>query len=242
MGGFSIETVRPGAQFAPDAAASFRRLEHDWGRVQLNSTYRDWYLQLRMYDDWRAYVEGVGPKPNHSRAIHPKYSKHCLGLAFDSDDWRTPGFIETAAEHGWIRTAASDPTERHHFEYQSWRDQRINDPAPEPEPEPEPSTLEDTEMILLESLPDRGRALVGPGYFRPLRNSEELREAAKLATTTMRGNARQFDVWKAIVLQGTTPKQAVTLTPAQLDQITEAARAGGADAIAGLEFVVKVTG
>ena len=127
----TIITIRPGVAFAPPAAASFRRLERALGRqVDVNSTYRDWDLQLRMYNDWRAYVDGTGPRPAHSRAIHPKYSKHCQGLALDSDDWRTPGFIPLAEEHGWIRTAASDPTERHHFEYQWWRDQHRNDPAP----------------------------------------------------------------------------------------------------------------
>lgn len=127
----NIETIRAGVQLAADAADSFRRLEHAWGEpVDVNSTYRDWDRQLRMYNDWRAYVNGTGPKPNHSRAIHPKYSKHCLGLALDSDDWTSPGFIALATEHGWIRTAASDPTERHHFEYQWARDKHRGEPVP----------------------------------------------------------------------------------------------------------------
>ena len=54
----------------------------------------------------------------------------CRGEALDSDDWLTPGFVALAAEHGWIRTAANDPTERHHFEYQWHRDQHRHDPAP----------------------------------------------------------------------------------------------------------------
>jgi hypothetical protein len=119
-----IETVRPGVQFTPAAAAAFRRLEARLGRrVDVNSTYRDWDTQMRMYLAWNAYVAGRGPKPPHSRAIHPSVSIHCQGNAIDSDDWRTPGFNALAAEYGFIRTAASDPTEQHHFEYQSWRDQ-----------------------------------------------------------------------------------------------------------------------
>jgi hypothetical protein len=146
----TVVTIRPGVTLAPDAGASFRRLEHAWGaRVDVNSTYRDWNTQLAMYDAWQAYVTGRGPKPNHSRAIHPKYSKHCQGLATDTDDWRAPGFIALAAEHGWIRTAAADPTERHHFEYQWWRDQHRFDPAPadlpaaHDEPADEPEEEED---------------------------------------------------------------------------------------------------
>lgn len=140
---FTIETIRPGVQFTPRAARSFRRFEHRLGRrADVNSTYRDRDKQMQMYRAWQAWVNGTGPKPWHSRAVHPKYSIHCQGNALDSDDWTTPGFVALAAEHGWIRTAASDPTERHHFEYQSWRDQHINDPAPtstdtKPEPEEE---------------------------------------------------------------------------------------------------------
>src|SRR3546814_65922 len=131
MGGAPvIEAVRPGVQLAPAAAASFRRLEARLGRpADVNRTYADYNTQMRMYLAWQAYVTGNGPHPGHSRALHPDQSMHCRGLAWDTDDWRTPGFITLAAEYGWIRTAASDPTEQHHFEYQSWRDQHRNDLA-----------------------------------------------------------------------------------------------------------------
>jgi murein DD-endopeptidase len=80
-----------------------------------------------------------------------------------------------------------------------------------------PPKLEDTEMILIESLPDRGRALVGPGYYRKIANSEELTAAAQLATKTLSGNARQFDVWKALCTQGSMP--AATLSDATVTDI-----------------------
>ena len=135
MGGAPVvETIRPGVQFVSSAADSFRRLEARLGRpIDVNSTYRDWNTQLRMYNDWMRYVNsGYKPayKPNHSRAVHPDYSKHCQGLALDSDDWTTPGFIPLAAEYGFIRTAPNDPTEQHHFEYQWWNDKHRNDPVP----------------------------------------------------------------------------------------------------------------
>lgn len=137
MGGApTIEWIRPGVGFTPAAAASFRRAEASWraktgrARIDCNSTYRDWATQLDMYNDWNAYVNGTGPYPGHSRAIHPDHSKHSQGLALDSDDWVLPGFIAHMAEHGWIRTAANDPTERHHFEYQWWRDQHYGEPMP----------------------------------------------------------------------------------------------------------------
>lgn len=132
----TIEWIAPDIGFTPDAAASFRRLTARLGRrPDVNSTYRDWDLQMSMYLNWKAYEEGRGPWPGHSRAIHPSLSRHTSGLALDSDDWMTPGFNELAAEYGWIRTAANDPTERHHFEYQSWNDQHRNEPAPSGEDE-----------------------------------------------------------------------------------------------------------
>lgn len=131
MGGApAIEWIRPGVGYVPEAAASMRRLEARLGRPHdCNSSYRDYAKQLSMYYAWEAYANGTGPYPGHSRAIHPDYSMHCRGLADDSDDWTTPGYIELAAEYGWIRTAANDPTERHHFEYQRWRDQHYGEPV-----------------------------------------------------------------------------------------------------------------
>lgn len=146
----TIETIRPGVQFTPPAAASFRRAETDLGRrIDVNSTFRDPVLQLRMYNAWLAYVQGRGPHPGHSRALHPDQSVHCEGNALDSDDWRTPGFITFMADRGWIRTAAGDPTEQHHFEYQWWRDNHRNRPAgtPKPTPTPELPEEEDEDML-----------------------------------------------------------------------------------------------
>lgn len=130
----TIVWIRDGVGFTPPAAASFRRLEADLGRqVDVNSTFRDPATQDAMYRAWQDYVNGRGPYPGHSRALPASESVHCQGEALDSDDWVTPGFIALAAEHGWIRTAAWDPTEQHHFEYQADRDQHRADPTPDQE-------------------------------------------------------------------------------------------------------------
>lgn len=130
----TIEWLRPGVGYQPAAARSMRRLEARLGRAHdCNSSYRDYDEQMQMYNAWNRYVNSGYDsryKPNHSRALHPDKSVHCMGLADDSDDWTTPGYIDLAAEYGWIRTAANDPTERHHFEYQVWNDQHRNDPTP----------------------------------------------------------------------------------------------------------------
>ncbi|MDM7888497.1 hypothetical protein QUG98_08515 [Curtobacterium sp. RHCJP20] len=54
------------------------------------------------------------------------------------------------------------------------------------------------------SSPSRGAALVGPGYFRGL-NEESLAAAKILYGDPQPGNDRQFDLWRAMSLQGTTP-------------------------------------
>lgn len=130
-GGPVITQLRPGVAFTPEAAASFLRAEAEWGQpIDANSTYRDWDVQMSMHLAWEAWVAGRGPKPWHSRAIHPRLSVHCQARALDSDDWTRPGFIALMSRHGWIRTAAGDPTEQHHFEYQVDKDQHRNEPAP----------------------------------------------------------------------------------------------------------------
>ncbi|KQT75411.1 hypothetical protein [Microbacterium sp. Leaf436] len=142
-----IEWVRDGVGFTPDAAASFRRAEAKWGRIPCNSTYRDWGLQLSMWQAWEAWTQGRGPKPNHSRAVHPDQSRHTSGIALDTDLWTVAGFIAFMVDHGWIRTAAWDPTEQHHFEYQWWRDNHRNDPAPAGQKEEEDMNSEQDEML-----------------------------------------------------------------------------------------------
>lgn len=132
MGGApTIVWIRKGVGYAPAAAASMLRLEAALGRPHIsNSSYRDWDEQQKMHDDFQRWIKGQGPYPDHSYALPPDKSKHCQGLADDSPEWTSRSYIDLAADHGWIRTAAGDPTERHHFEYQEWRDNHKNDPTP----------------------------------------------------------------------------------------------------------------
>lgn len=135
MGGMVIETVRPGVQFVPDAAAAFRRADAqvwaEFGRgIDANSTHRDWDLQLRMYNAWQAYVNGRGPYPGHSKALHPAdpLAFHTKGLALDSDDWRNSRIVQILAENGFIRNRLYVPNENHHFEWLRNRDQNYGKP------------------------------------------------------------------------------------------------------------------
>lgn len=161
MGGApSIVWLRPGVGYVEAAAASMARLEsafhRRYGRQRTsNSTYRDYGKQLKMWRDWTAWEQGRGPKPNHSRALHPDESMHCRGLADDTNEWTTPGYIALAADHGWIRTAAWDPTERHHFEYQERRDNHRHEgwpagtgstPFPRPDEEEEEEEMTPEQM------------------------------------------------------------------------------------------------
>ncbi|MET3637446.1 MULTISPECIES: hypothetical protein [Curtobacterium] len=58
-------------------------------------------------------------------------------------------------------------------------------------------------MKLIQST-NRGIAIIGPGYFKGLSAGEEVTQAVNLWGSPTIGNDRQFDVWKAIALQGTT--------------------------------------
>lgn len=155
MGGPVIETIRPGVQFTPEAAAAFRRAEAqvraELGRnIDVNSTYRDYNLQLSMWRAWQAYAAGRGPHPGHSKALHPDdpLAFHTKGLALDSDDWTNGRVVQILAEHGFIRNRLYVPNENHHFEYLRDRDQHRYDPAPAghqstPTSAPEPQSEED---------------------------------------------------------------------------------------------------
>ena len=135
MGALAIEKVRAGVEFVPDAAAAFRRADAqvlaEFGRlIDANSTYRSWDKQLSMYDAWNAYVNGVGPYPGHSKAVHPDDSFHVSGLALDSDDWTNARIVQILAENGFIRNRLDVPGEQHHFEWIRSEDRNYGKPIP----------------------------------------------------------------------------------------------------------------
>ncbi|MDH5134080.1 MULTISPECIES: hypothetical protein [unclassified Microbacterium] len=136
MGGLVIETIRPGVQFTPKAAAAFRRAEAQvlaelGRRIDVNSTWRNWDVQLSMFNAWQAYISGRGPYPGHSKALHPAdpLAFHTKGLALDSDDWTNSRVVAILAENGFIRNRLYVPNERHHFEYIRARDRNYGKPA-----------------------------------------------------------------------------------------------------------------
>lgn len=135
MGGLVIETVRPGVQFTPEAAAAFRRAEaqvrEEFGRnIDVNSTWRNWDLQLSMYNAWQSFITGRGPYPGHSKALHPAdpLAFHTKGTALDSDDWVNARIVAILADHGFIRNRLHVPGEQHHFEYIRDRDNHRGEP------------------------------------------------------------------------------------------------------------------
>ncbi|SDR70843.1 MULTISPECIES: hypothetical protein [Microbacterium] len=137
MGGLVIETVRPGVQFIPDAAAAFRRADAqvlaEFGRhIDVNSTYRSWSDQMLMFVNWGRYVSSgykAALYPGHSKAVHPSESFHVAGTALDSDDWVNARIVEILAENGFIRNRLYVPNENHHFEYIRARDTNYGKPA-----------------------------------------------------------------------------------------------------------------
>lgn len=153
MGGLVIETVRPGVQFTPEAAAAFRRAEAqvraEFRRdIDSNSTHRDWDKQMSMHNAWNRYVASGyqwSLYPGHSKAIHPMYSRHVHGLALDSDDWRNDRIVQILADNGFIRNQLHVPNEQHHFEYIRSRDKNYGKPANVSKPKPKPKPIESEE-------------------------------------------------------------------------------------------------
>ncbi|MEV0650816.1 M23 family metallopeptidase [Phytomonospora sp. NPDC050363] len=66
---------------------------------------------------------------------------------------------------------------------------------------PPPFDIWRDNMKLIQST-NRGIALVGPGYFRPLRSDEEVHAAVALVGNPVVGNDRQFDLWRSIAYDG----------------------------------------
>lgn len=116
----NLVTIRPGVTFAADAAASFQRVEARAGRrVDVNSSYRDWDAQYKL---WRDHVMGV---PGAPLALHPDKSMHCKGLAFDTDD---QAIMRTMGDYGWRQTALG-VNEPWHFDYFRNLDKHFGEPA-----------------------------------------------------------------------------------------------------------------
>lgn len=75
--------------------------------------------------------------------------------------------------------------------------------APKANDNTAPTAPRDDDFRLIKS-PGRGAAIVGAGYFRALPTAEFESCGVALAGEPIEGNDRQFDVWKAIALQGTS--------------------------------------
>lgn len=216
MGGLVIETVRPGVQFTPEAAAAFRRAEaqvlREFGRlIDANSTYRSWATQMAMHLAWIAYVlSGYLPSkyPGHSKAVHPSESFHVAGIALDSDDWRVTRIVAILAENGFIRNRLHVPGENHHFEYISARDKNRGKPAggatSKPTPAPKPAILkelEDVDKAVIVHLTINKQTtflLIGatvPGGYRSTRAQETANAWARIYGSSKKlKNQAEFDV------------------------------------------------
>ena len=148
----TVETVRPGVQFIPDAAAAFRRantqVRAEFGRdIDVNSTYRSRELQMRMHLASVAWQNGTGPYPGHSWATHPDDSFHVAGTALDSDDWIYARIVTILAENGFIRNRLYVKGENHHFEWLRFRDQNYGKPIPATSSKPTPIPIEEYRIM-----------------------------------------------------------------------------------------------
>jgi hypothetical protein len=172
MGRITIETIRPGVEFVPDAAAAFRRAEarvrEEFGRnIDVNSTYRSWDQQLQWHHESLKYRQGLIAWPGHSYATHPSNSFHVAGTALDSDDWTNSRILAILADNGFIRNRLYVPNENHHFEWLRDHDNHYGEPIPGSESEPEED--DDMKVIIKKGAPDSGIILQAgiPPYSLP---------------------------------------------------------------------------
>ncbi|MDM7888498.1 M15 family metallopeptidase [Curtobacterium sp. RHCJP20] len=179
-----------------DAAAAYndlnRAFQARFGKsLSITEAYRDLARQRALY---AAYQAGTG-----SKAAVPGTSVHGWALACDFGSGVASG---GSAEKQWAN--ANGPKfgwqpvgdsfgEAWHFEYDgSYQGSGSGSDR---------ST--DDDMRVIQSA-GRGIALIGSGYFYQLPEGEFVSAATKLWGDPFIGNDRQFDLWRAMVLQGTT--------------------------------------
>ena len=94
------------------------------------------------------------------------------------------------------------------------------------EPEKPPLILKGDTMIRIQS-PNRGLALIGPGFYRHLANAEEVQQSEFIIEKHLNGNDRQFDLWVSMASTGVVPASTakVTITDAQVKAIADAVAA-----------------
>lgn len=159
MGGTLIKTdLGHGRGWAaPAPAASIRRIDAQLGRLaDINEAGRSPEQADENRRRWLAYERYLngGPwAPKASYALGSDESVHCWGYAADTDDSYDPEASAVWLDNGWVQTALYPNNPRKHEpwhrEYQWWRDNHRNDPAPagggtsKPASEPEE---EDEEM------------------------------------------------------------------------------------------------
>ncbi|WP_181420585.1 D-alanyl-D-alanine carboxypeptidase family protein [Curtobacterium sp. MCPF17_046] len=182
----------------PDAAAAYYDFNSAFvarfGRtLTITEAYRDLARQQAL---WNAYQNGTG-----NLAAQPGTSVHGWALACDfGSNVNVYGSAEknwanaNGPKFGWQpKGDAFVEREAWHFEYDGSY-QGSGSGA---------DRATDEDMRLIQS-GGRGIAAIGPGYFFQLPEGEFVTAATKLWGDPYIGNDREFDLWRAIVLQGTS--------------------------------------
>jgi len=182
----------------PDAAAAYNdfsaAFRSKFGKsLSITEAYRDLARQQAL---WEAYQNGTG-----NLAAKPGTSVHGWALACDfGSNVNNAGSAEkvwanaNGPKFGWQpKGDGFSSPEPWHFEYDgSYQGSGSGS-----------DKATDEDMRLIQS-GGRGIAAIGPGYFFQLPEGEFVSQATKIWGDPFIGNDRQFDLWRAIVLQGTT--------------------------------------
>jgi hypothetical protein len=176
-------------------AESVFRIDQQLGHLlQITDAGRTWDQQDREYQTYLRVGYPIALNPD-TPSIHQR------GGAIDSNEAQQ--ILAIMADHGWIRTVYRwvnglwTLVEEWHFEYFLERDNHRTETAA-----PAAVTSEEDDEVIRIQSPNRGIALIGPGYYRQLANDEEVNNSGAIITKHVSGNDRQFDLWVSMAVGG----------------------------------------
>lgn len=146
------------------AVQSIHRVDSQLGRsLDINSAWRDPFEQEKLYNAYRAFLNGGPWAPI---ALRPEESVHCKGEAIDSDDGYNGNVVRTLNKNGWFHTVyrwengVKVLKEPWHFEYDQSKDEFFGgSPAGEVE-QGDDMPLSEHDLQILQQQHDITRAYV----------------------------------------------------------------------------------
>lgn len=180
---------------------------HAGHNINVNDAWRSYAEQKGYWDAYQNYLHG-GPYAAIASNPDTGQRNHMRGAAVD---------IANRADRAAMLAVGFTPDgdEWWHFNNPRWASMPIiptntgsasSGATPLAEAAAPALNLSEAFVMIRIQSPARGIALVGPGYFRLLRNNEEVQNSDPLIVKHVNGNDRQFDLWRSMALDGNSAK------------------------------------